>query len=75
MVESGSEVLDCLPRQKGPVSGGRLPLDCEAAILDLLRRSRFTLGVEGIGAVVLEGPGFPAERLDMFYAPQELPLR
>src|SRR5215211_678538 len=72
VIERGAEVLDGLAREQRPFIRWRLPLDCEAAIFDLARRSRFDLYAEHVGVSVLEGVGFPAQSLDLFYAPHEL---
>jgi hypothetical protein len=74
VVERGSQVLDCFSREQWPVVGRRLLFDCNAAVLDLLRRTTLTFHNEHISLIVNEGRGFPAKSLDVFYAPRELPL-
>jgi hypothetical protein len=54
--------------------GRGLPLDCKAAVFDVLGRTRVTLYAEHICVSVFEGADFPAQRFDLFYAPAELSL-
>ena len=75
VIETGTEVLDRLSEKQRPMVGRRLPLNSEAVVKDLLRRAHFTLYPENVSLAVLEGAGFPADRLHVFYAPVELPLR
>jgi hypothetical protein len=72
MVEGGTKVLDCLPGEQRPMIGGRLPLACEAAVLDIIGRTTLTLYAEHISLGILELLGFPAKRLDLFYASRKL---
>jgi hypothetical protein len=73
VIQSGAQVLDGLTGKQRPFVGWGLPLDCEAAVRDVVRRSRFDLFAEHVSVSVLEGVGFCAESLDLFYAPRELP--
>jgi hypothetical protein len=75
VVEGGAEIVEGLSDQEGPVIGRGLPLDCVTVVVDLLRRTELRLDSESVGLCVLEGPGFPTDRLHAFYAPAELALR
>ncbi len=70
----GSQVLDRLPGEQGPVGERRDSFGRETAIDDLIGRTRLALFAEHIGIVIEKGVGFSADRLDVFYAPRELPL-
>jgi hypothetical protein len=74
MIERRAEILDRFTQTKRPIVGRSFPLDCAACVFDLLSRSELTLRRESVSARVLEGPGFPTDRLDLFFAPDELPF-
>jgi hypothetical protein len=74
MIERGTKILDHLPGEQRPVVAGSVPLDCETAVSDFLRRATLTVHAEHISVVVNEGLGLRAKCLDLFYAPRELPL-
>lgn len=71
VVESGAKVLYRLPCQQWPVVGLGLPPCCERATCELLRGTTLTLGREFVDLSILEGRGFVAESVDLFYAPLE----
>jgi hypothetical protein len=75
VVETVAEVLDGITDEERPVIGDVLSLDGQAVIDDLFRRTLLTLYSDYISLSVLEGPGFRANRVHVFYAPAELLLR
>ena len=74
VIEGGTQRLNSLSRHKGPVGRRVLPLGCEDAVLDLLRRSDIALHPWYISVRVLECLDFPTQRVHTFYGPSEFEL-
>jgi hypothetical protein len=73
MVKCAAEIVEGFADEERPMIGRGLSLDCVTVVVDLLGRSKLTLYSEFVSVSVLEGAGFPADRLHLFYAPAELP--
>jgi hypothetical protein len=75
VVEAISDVLDRVSEKERPMVGEGFLRHCEDAAMDLFPRTSLTLYSERIELAALEGFGFSAQRVQVFYAPLELPLR